>query len=368
MKFNDKQFSVFKGRKVLVKIFGASHAKEIGVCAKGLDGISFDGQELDKFMERRRAKNTAYSTKRLEADKVIVKKGVKFGTNNYTNNGVISGTFKAVIQNTAKRSKDYLSTLKKPRPSHADLVAWAKYGDGFDYRGGGKFSGRLTAPMCIVGGIVKQHLEKQGIKIDAYISQIGGVKGKSYKDLGADIGELNFSDQNFRLLDDSVREKMQEQIESARKNLDSVGGVIECVIRGVPVGAGEYMFDSIESVISQLAFAVPAIKGIEFGWGFDLAKMRGSKANDQFYYENDKVKTFTNHNGGINGGLSNGMPITFRVVVKPTPSIGKAQKTVELTYKENTIIKIEGRHDACITPRAVPVIEAISAIAIFDCL
>lgn len=360
MKFNDKQFSVYNGRKLRVKIFGASHAKEIGVSAKGLDGINFDGEKLEKFMERRRAKNTSYSTKRLEADKVIVKKGVC--------NHIISGEFKAVIKNNAKKSSDYLNTVKKPRPSHADFVAWSKYGDGFDYRGGGKFSGRLTAPMCIVGGVLKEHLEQKGIKINAFISQIGEVKGKSYKDLDASVGELNFSDQNFRLIDDSVRAKMDEQIENASKNLDSVGGIIDCVITGVPVGAGEHMFDSIESVISHLAFAVPAVKGIEFGAGFEFASMQASKANDEFYYDGEVVKTRTNNNGGINGGLSNGMPITFRVVVKPTPSISKKQNTVDLIKKENSEIIIEGRHDACIVPRAVPVIEAISAIAIFDCL
>lgn len=360
MKFNDKQFSIYNGRKLRVKIFGASHSKEIGVSAKGLDGITFDGEKLESFMERRRAKNTAYSTKRIETDKVIVKKGVY--------NDVISGEFKAVIKNKAKRSGDYLNTVKKPRPSHADFVAWSKYGDGFDYRGGGKFSGRLTAPMCIVGGVLKEHLERKGIKINAFISQIGKVKGKSYKDLGIEQYEFNFSDQNFRLLDDGVREKMYEQIEFASKNLDSVGGIIDCVITGVPVGAGEYMFDSIESVISQLAFAVPAVKGIEFGTGFGFATMRGSKANDEFYYDGETIKTRSNNNGGINGGISNGMPITFRVVVKPTPSIAKQQNTVDLTKKENVKIKIEGRHDACIVPRAVPVIEAISAIAIFDCL
>lgn len=358
MKFNDKQFSVYNGNKLRVKIFGASHSKYIGVDAKGLDGITFDEVKLEEFMARRRAKKTAYSTKRIEQDKILFKKGVLCGQ--------IKGEFKAIIQNNAKRSSDYLKTLKKPRPSHADFVAWSKYGDGFDYRGGGKFSGRLTAPMCIVGGILKQHLEEKGIKINAFISQIGKVKGKSYKDLPADIKELSFSDQNFRLLDDSVREKMEEQIQSVAKRLDSVGGVIDCVITGVPVGAGEYMFDSIESVISQLAFAVPAVKGIEFGSGFELSSMRGSKANDEFYLDNGVVKTYTNNNGGINGGLANGMPITFRVAIKPTPSIGLKQRTVDLTEKENTEIKIEGRHDACIVPRAVPVIEAISAMAIFD--
>ncbi len=357
MAFNDKQQSVFQGNKLRVEIFGASHASEIGVTVNGLDGETPDLEVLQKFMDRRRAKKAAYSTKRLEGDVVIVEKGIS--------NGVIDGEFRAVIKNSQQRSKDYDNTVRTPRPAHADFVAWSKYGDGFDYRGGGKFSGRLTAPMCIVGGICKQVLEKKGIKIDAYIAQIGRVKGKSYKD--GQVDKTDF-DENFPLLDDSVKGDMMAEIENVRINQDSVGGVIECVISGVPVGTGEYMFDSLESVISHLAFAVPAIKGIEFGTGFDLSSMRGSSANDAFYYDGQKVKTKTNHNGGINGGMANGMPITFRVAVKPTPSIGLEQDTVDMVNKKNVKLKIEGRHDACITPRAVPVIEAIAAIAIYDSL
>ncbi len=359
MKFNDKQFSVYNGKNLRVEIFGASHAPEIGVKVNGFDGESADFELLQKFMDRRRAKKTAYSTKRLEGDKVIVESG--FSDN------VFKGEFKAVIKNSEQRSVDYANTVKTPRPSHADFVAWSKYGDGFDYRGGGKFSGRLTAPMCIAGGIAKQILEKKGIKITAYIAQIGGVKGKSYKDLNADI-TLPDMDEKFPLLDQSVKDKMMQEIEDARSSCDSVGGVIECVITGLPVGTGEYMFDSLESIISHLVFAVPAVKGIEFGTGFSLAGMRGSVANDPFYYDGERVKTKTNNNGGINGGMANGMPVTFRVVIKPTPSISIEQDTVDMVGKKNAKLKIEGRHDACITPRAVPVIEAISAIAVYDSL
>jgi chorismate synthase len=359
--FNDKQYSVFNGRKLRVEIFGASHAPEIGVKINGLSGETVDKDKLKAFMDRRRAKKTAYSTKRLEGDEVIVEKGL--------NGDVLLDDFKAIIKNKEQRSADYDNVKKTPRPAHADYVAWEKYGNGFDYRGGGKFSGRLTAPMCIAGGICKQALEKKGININAYISRIGTVQGKSYLDTDINKIDLNALDDNFPLLDDIDKEKMMAEIESARINCDSVGGIIECVITGVPVGAGEYMFDSLESVISSLAFAVPAVKGIEFGSGFMLAKMRGSVANDAFYYDqNGKVKTKTNNNGGINGGMANGMPITFRVVIKPTPSISIEQDTVDLTEKKNVKLKIEGRHDACITPRAVPVIEAIAAIAIYDSL
>ena len=360
MSFNDKQFSVFNGNKLKIEVFGASHSEQIGVKVDGFNGEKVDLIELQKFVDRRKAKRTSYSTKRLEEDKVIVEYGVE--------NDKLLKEFKAVIKNQNQNSKDYSSLIKTPRPSHADYVAHTKYGEGFDYRGGGKFSGRLTAPMCIVGGICKQILSEKGIEISAYISQIGVVKGKSYKTTDIENIDLTKLDKNFPLLDGSVKEEMLKQIESAKNDLDSVGGVIECVIKGVPVGTGEYMFDSLESVISRLAFAVPAVKGIEFGTGFDLASMRGSGANDAFYYENGVVKTKTNNNGGINGGLANGMPITFRVVIKPTPSIAKEQDTIDLESKQNVKISIGGRHDACITPRAVAVIESISAIAIYDSL
>lgn len=360
MKYNDKQFSVYKGKNLIVEIFGASHAPEIGVKVKGLDGEKFNAKKVQEFCDRRRAKNSAYSTKRLETDKIIFEEGF--------DGEKISGTLKAVIKNNEQRSLDYEKTVKIPRPSHADFVAWSKYGDGFDYRGGGKFSGRLTAPMCIAGGILKQLLEENGININAYISSIGKVKGKTYTDYDAEKFEFKYKDINFPLIDDNVKGSMLEVVENARKNGDSVGGKIDCVVTGVPVGTGEYMFDSIESVISHLAFAVPAVKGIEFGSGFGISEMNGSEANDAFYYDGEKVKTKTNNNGGINGGIANGMPITFRVAIKPTPSIAKEQNSVNMESKVNTKLKIEGRHDACIVPRAVPVIEAITAIAIYDIL
>ncbi len=360
MKFDDKEYSIYRGKRLDVEVFGASHSEEIGVCVLGFGNEKVDLQKLQEFVDRRRAKNSAYSTKRLEADKIEIQKGVK--------NGILKGKFRAVIKNTCQKSKDYDHLIKTPRPAHADYVAYMKYGDKFDYRGGGKFSGRLTAPMCIAGGICKQVLEEKGITINAYISQIGDIKGASYKDTDIEKIDLESLEKEFPLLDSTKKEEMLLAIDNARKDMDSLGGVIECVIKGVPVGTGEYMFDSIESKISHLMFGVPAVKGIEFGLGFELAKMKGSNANDAFYYDNGIVKTKTNNNGGINGGIANGMPITFRVVIKPTPSIAKEQDTINLVTKENVKIKIEGRHDSCITPRAVPVIEAISAIAIFDSL
>ena len=361
MIFNDKEYSVFQGRKLQIEIFGASHAEKIGVKVNGLDGETIDQDALKEFMGRRRAKKFAYSTTRIESDKVIFESGF--------DGQVIGKDLSAIILNEQKRSSDYDNLKRVPRPSHADFVAWQKYGDGYDHRGGGKFSGRLTAPMCIVGGICKQSLLKKGIEVHSYISQIGSVKGKSYLD--TDITQVHFDamDKNFPLIDESIKPSMESVIELARLDCDSVGGIIECVITGVPVGTGEYMFDSLESVISSLAFAVPAVKGIEFGSGFSLSSMCGSVANDALYYDTDgKVKTKTNHNGGINGGMANGMPITFRVAIKPTPSIAKEQDSIDLMEKKNVKLKIQGRHDACITPRAVAVIEAIASIAIYDSL
>ncbi len=357
MKFNDNNTSVFTGNKLKIEIFGASHAPEIGVKIDGLGGKKVSFNETKNLLDRRRAKKQVYSTKRLESDEFIITDGYK--------DGVLENGFRAVIKNLSQRSSDYEKTVKIPRPAHADYVAWQKYGDGYDYRGGGKFSGRMTAPMCIAGGICKELLKEKGINVYAFISKISSVSGKTYADLD-DNFDYNSLDQSFPVIDSEDREKMLNEIERASKDLDSVGGTIDCVITGIPVGVGEYMFDSIEGLISRLAFAVPAVKGIEFGEGFSLTSMRGSVANDGFYYKDGKVITKTNHNGGINGGISNGMPITFRVAIKPTPSIAKEQDSVDLTSKENVKLKIEGRHDACIVPRAVPVIEAIASIAIYD--
>lgn len=356
--FNDNRHSIYKGNKLTVEIYGASHAPEIGVKVDGFNkGDLYDEELLQQFLNRRKAVNTAYSTKRFEPDLPQIISGAS--------SGVLDGnTFYAIVKNTSQKSADYDNLKKIPRPSHADFVAWTKYGNGFDYRGGGKFSGRMTVAMCIAGGICKQLLQKKGISVTAYISQIGKAVGASYKD----TEKIEVKDQTFPLIDESFKANMLKEIDDAHQNLDSVGGKIECVVEGLPIGVGEFMFDSIESVISHLVFAVPAIKGIEFGSGFDFCGMNGSVANDQFIINNGVVKTKTNRNGGINGGLSNGMPITFGVAVKPTPSIMKKQRSVNLADMTECDLEIKGRHDACIVVRAVPVIEAVTALALYDLL
>ena len=357
--FNDDQQSVYVGKKLSVTVFGASHGAKIGVVAEGLEGLMYDADSIQAFVDRRRAQRASYSTTRCETDIVHVTKGVD-------ESGRIVGEFAAEIYNTDRRSADYQAVRRIPRPSHADYCGWVKYGDGFDYRGGGKFSGRLTAPICIVGGICKDRLAELGINVYAYITSIGNITAKGYRDTDPYVPTVSSVDPLFALADESARESMMNAIAEARKRGDSLGGTIECVITGMPVGSGEYMFDAIEGKIAQLAFAVPAVKGIEFGFGFDMSAMYGSEANDPLRYADGKVVTETNHNGGINGGIANGMPITFRVAVKPTPSIALEQRTVDLVKGENTTLTIGGRHDACIVPRAVPVIEAIAAMAIYD--
>ncbi|MEG1519350.1 MAG: chorismate synthase [Clostridia bacterium] len=351
--------SKFNGDKIKMEVWGESHSKDIGVI---LNGIEFDGkislEQIQEFVNRRRAKSLAYSTTRLEEDVVIFESGIE--------NGKINGEIVAKINNEKMRSGDYSKIKNTPRPSHADYVARVKYGDDYDFVGGGHFSGRMTAPICIAGAIAKQILNARGIFVNAYIQNIGGIESKSYKN--TEISKVNFDelDSDFPLLDESVKSKMEEKIANARTNLDSVGGTIECVASGVPIGLGDYMFDSLEGKISQLIFAIPAIKGIEFGDGFDFKGEVGSFANDQMRIQDGKVKIISNHNGGILGGISNGEPLTLAVVVKPTPSISKPQQSVNLVSMQDVTLEIGGRHDACIVPRAVPVVEAVVMLAILD--
>ena len=355
----DKKRSTFKGKKLTVTVFGASHDSEIGVIVKGYEKSPINLDELQRFLDRRKPNSSAYSTPRKESDNAIILSGVK-------NEKLTGKKFKAIIKNENFKSADYGDGVVTPRPSHADYVAVMKYGNTFDYRGGGKFSGRLTAPMCIAGGICKQLLKAKGITVNAFVKNIGSVQAKGYNDIDASTFDFSVAETDMPLIDESKKQELLLETENARSQGDSVGGSVEVVVKGLPVGTGEYMFDSLEGALSRLIFAVPATKGIEFGLGFGFSTARGSNANDAFYYDNGVVKTKTNNNGGINGGLANGMPITFRVAVKPTPSIALEQQTVNLKTGENTTLTVGGRHDASIVFRAATAIEAVTAIAIYD--
>lgn len=349
------------GDKIKISVFGESHGSGIGVVIDGLPaGVKIDMDKVLVQMARRAPGKDKTATPRLEKDFPKVLSGMLDDT-------LTGAPLCAVIENTNTKSGDYSNLLACPRPGHSDYTAFVKYNASNDIRGGGHFSGRLTAPIVFAGAICRQILESKGIKICAHINNIGTAYDKSFNPVYIEdelIEKLNNS--SFALINDSVEEEMRAQVEEARLELDSIGGSIECAVTGIEAGFGEPMFDGVEGVIAKAVFGVPAIKGIEFGKGFELAQMRGSQSNDAFRYENGKVVTETNNCGGILGGITNGMPIVFKACVKPTPSISQKQKTVDLQKKENAELEIHGRHDPCIVPRAVPVIEAVTAIAIIN--
>ncbi len=342
------------GKKLSVEIYGESHSERIGVIASGMPTFKFDEEKLFEFMARRKASGGVFSTARRESDAPIFTKGV--------DNGLIGGDFEAIIENKDVKSGDYSSLYGKPRPSHADYCAYLKDGT-LDFKGGGRFSARLTAPLTIVGGILKQYLEEKGIHVCAYLSMVGGVEGKSYLSDKITLEEAS-KKREFPSL--SKAEEMLKVIENAKKDGDSVGAIAECIVFGAPLRMGDSLFEGLEGKISSLVYGIPAVKGVEFGRGFEFGKMLGSEANDPWRYEGGKVVAKTNNAGGINGGISNGMDITMRIAFRPTPSILKEQETVDLIKKENTTIQIHGRHDACVAVRALPVIESAVMIALFD--
>ena len=351
------------GNNIKISVFGESHSDAIGVTIDGLQpGIELDLNEISFEMSRRAPGKNRMSTPRQEKDIPEIVSGFF--------NGKTTGTpLCALIKNTNTRSQDYEKTKNLLRPGHADFTGLVKYNGFNDYRGGGHFSGRLTAPIVFAGAVCKQILEKQGIRIGAHISQIENVCDKSFDftNISEEIIDI-LKSKEFPFIDETKVNVAKERILAAKDDLDSVGGIIECAVVGLYSGIGNPMFDSVESVLSHLLFSVPAVKGVEFGSGFSFASMRGSEANDSFYYEGDAIKTRTNNNGGINGGITNGMPVVFRVAIKPTPSISKKQQTADIANKCNAEIEIEGRHDPCIVQRAVPVIEAVAAIAVYDLL
>ncbi|NCA92250.1 chorismate synthase [bacterium] len=344
-----------------IEIFGESHAEEIGVKLIGIpEGYAIEESKIQSELDRRKSGNNPWSTPRQEEDKVVILSGIKDGKTD-------GKEFLAVIKNNNKKSGDYENLKYKPRPSHADYAAKMKFGLDYDMAGGGKFSGRMTAPIVIAGSIAKQILANDGIFIGGYVSSVASIKAPSYRDRAVTEKELkDLSKQAFPVLSDNIKTVMEKAIMLAKNNGDSVGGSVDCIVYNLGLGVGDYLFDGIESKISASLFAIPAVKAVEFGLGIDFANKFGSEVNDEFLYENGVVGTKTNNNGGINGGISNGMPITIRVSVKPTPSICKEQNTIDLLTKENTKITIKGRHDACIVPRAVAPIESAVALAILD--
>ena len=344
--------SVYTGN-LTVAIFGQSHAPAIGVTVDGLPaGLPVDLDALQQFLRRRAPGQNAWSTPRKEADAPEILCGL-------SNGRTCGAPLTAIIRNTNTRSGDYDNLRDTPRPGHADYTAQMKFSGAQDVAGGGHFSGRLTAPLCIAGGICLQLLETQGVTIRARIVSVGAVTDDS--PFLSPVGE-----KAFPAVSDAAAAAMQAEIAAARADGDSVGGVIECVVEGLPAGIGDPMFGGLENLISRAVFAIPAVKGIEFGAGFAAARMRGSENNDPFRVENGVVVTETNHCGGILGGISDGMPIVFRAAFKPTPSIARQQRSVSLGQMENKTLVIQGRHDPCIVPRAVPCVEAAAAIAVLD--
>lgn len=347
------------GNSISLTLFGESHGAMIGAVLDGLaPGIAVDEDFIRMQLDKRRPVGKI-STARHEADKFQIVSGVF--------EGKTTGTpLTVLIPNTAQHSKDYSATRSLARPGHADYTAYAKYHGYEDYRGGGHFSGRVTAALVAAGAILISALREKGIKIGTHIASCGGVADKGFDDIESDIAKLN--DLDFAVLDSSRGEEMKASIEAAAKEGDSVGGVLETAVVGMPAGVGEPWFDTVEGVLSHALFSVPAIKGVQFGDAFEMVNGRGSDYNDNYYISDKEIKTTTNHNGGVNGGITNGMPIVFRCAVKPTPSIFKAQETVDFMKSENSVLELKGRHDPAIIHRARVVVDSVTALAIADLL
>jgi len=351
------------GTKIKISIFGQSHSPAIGVNIDGLPaGFQIDFDELQAFLNRRMPGTAAHSTKRREPDIPEFLSGL-------VGNTTCGAPIAAIICNTDTRPQDYEQLKDIPRPSHADYTAFVKYGESHDVRGGGSFSGRLTAPLCLAGGICLQLLKQKGINIITHIRQIADIPDIPFDPVNVGENEINILKAAcFPVLDKDAGERMLTAIEEARQAGDSVGGIIECAATGVPAGIGDPMFDGMENRLSAILFGIPAVKGVEFGNGFSAASLRGSQNNDAFIIKDGTVQTSTNRHGGILGGITSGMPVLFRVAIKPTPSISIEQGSVSLSRREEVRFNITGRHDPCIVPRAVPCVEAAAAIAIYDAL
>ena len=350
------------GKNLRVSIFGESHGPGIGVVVNGFPaGEMIDTHELNLFLARRAPGNSRLTTARKEADLPEFLSGVK-------DNMLTGSPFAVVIRNTNQHSADYKGFEDTPRPSHADFTAAVKWHGAADMRGGGHFSGRLTAPLCAAGGIALQILSRKGVFIGAHLYNVGGIADDSFPLHPSPDLFQSIAKKDFPVISANQGIKMQQCIQDAAAAGDSVGGGIECAAIGLPAGLGDPMFDTVEGMLSSALFGIPGVKGVSFGSGFDCVNLRGSKHNDPFTIENGQVKTMTNNSGGIQGGITNGMPLVFRIAMKPTASIAQSQQTVSLTEMKNTKIEIHGRHDPCIAIRAVPVVEAVAALVILDLL
>ncbi len=349
------------GNAVKLSIFGESHGGGIGCVLDGFPaGVPYDEEFILAEMDRRAPGKNRQSTARREKDLPKVLSGIFEGK---TSGAPIS----CVIENTDTRSKDYRNLIEQPRPGHADYTGRVRYQGCNDYRGGGHFSGRLTAPLVFAGAMCKLFLRSNGIEVGSHIAAIGQIMDTPFDDVNVPAELLEkLRTQAYPVINPRAEEAMLAQIDQARAAQDSVGGIIECAVTGVPVGMGSPMLSPVEGRLSSILFSVPAVKGVEFGAGFSIAAMRGSEANDCMYLDGDTVKTETNNNGGILGGITNGMPIIVRTAIKPTPSISREQHTLNLTDQQVEPLVIKGRHDPCIVTRATPVIEAAVAVAVTD--
>lgn len=349
------------GKNIQVNIYGGSHEPEIGVIIKGLPvGTEFNMEVLQQFLDRRAPGNSPFATPRKESDTALPAEGISLtGSTATTTDDII----KLIIKNTNTRSQDYKNLRDIPRPGHADYTAYVKYGDQLNMAGGGPFSARMTAPLCIAGGIAIQLLERQGIKVGARIYSIGNIEDAPIDYLDPDVPSSDFP-----VISPEAGEQMKELILKAKADEDSVGGIVEVFAKNVPAGLGGPMYNGIEGDLAPVFFGIPAVKGIEFGAGFSASTMKGSENNDPFRIDKGRVVTTSNNHGGILGGITSGMPIIARLAFKPTPSIAKEQQSVSLSKMTNETLSIQGRHDPCVVLRAVPVCEAAMAIGLLDIL
>ena len=374
------------GKNVRISVWGGSHEPAIGVDITGIPiGTEIDMDKLTAFLRRRAPGNSIFATRRKEPDIPLPLTGLEPCSIHRSDavqsdtvpNGDPSGkrmivtdnTISLEIRNTDTRSADYRALRTVPRPGHADYTARLRYGDSLNMAGGGPFSARMTAPLCIAGGIAMQILERQGITIGGHIYSIADARDEPFDPTAVNAGLLNdLKTKDMAVISRSAKLEMQKRIWLAMEDRDSVGGVVEVCGLNIPAGIGGAMYDGLESTLAPLFFGIPAVKGVEFGAGFAATLLRGSQNNDAFYYEGDTVKTRTNNHGGILGGITTGMPLIARLAFKPTPSIAKEQASVDLYRKENTTLRVKGRHDPCVVMRAVPIAEAAMALGLLDCI